>query len=211
MSGREEGPVVIAATSEPYASGVAPGAGTFSCTECQAHVSLHELDALPDCPRCGAATFRRASMFDPAPSDDDGTASFVGEGGAPEPLRTGRTVEFQAPATTEPRPDWLAETRRSIPRPGRYLAWEDDGVQLHRLDRGWNRIGRSATADIRLDDPTVSRRHALLVWEKGERLRVLDDRSLNGIFLNGELVEWASLSDGDELAIGRYRLVLIEA
>jgi hypothetical protein len=202
---------VIAATSESFSTGAAPGAGTYSCLDCHAHVSLHELDELPDCPRCGTATFRRASMFDPSPSEDDGTASFVGEGGTLEPLGSDRTVEFPAPAATETRTDWLVEVRRSIPRPGRYLAWEDDGVHLHRLDRGWNRIGRSATADIRLDDPTVSRRHALLVWEKGERLRVLDDRSLNGIFLNGTLVEWASLSDGDELAVGRYRIVLIEA
>ena len=40
---------------------------------------------------------------------------------------------------------------------------------------------------------------------------MLDDRSLNGVFLNGELVEWARLDDGDELAIGRYRLFVLEA
>jgi pSer/pThr/pTyr-binding forkhead associated (FHA) protein len=66
-------------------------------------------------------------------------------------------------------------------------------------------------ADVRLDDPTVSRRHALIVWEEGEDLRVLDDRSLNGVILNGELVEWGTLGDGDELSIGRYDLYLLEA
>ena len=40
---------------------------------------------------------------------------------------------------------------------------------------------------------------------------MLDDRSLNGVFLNGEAVEWARLSDGDELAIGRYRLFALES
>jgi pSer/pThr/pTyr-binding forkhead associated (FHA) protein len=120
-------------------------------------------------------------------------------------------MELEVPAETPRRPEWLAEARHSLPGPGHHLAWEDDGVHLHQLDRGWNRVGRSATADLRLDDPTVSRRHALVVWEERRGLRVLDDRSLNGIFLNGELVEWAALRDGDQLAIGRYRLVLIES
>jgi pSer/pThr/pTyr-binding forkhead associated (FHA) protein len=202
---------VISATSEWYDTGTAPGAGTFSCLDCNAHVSLRELDELPDCPRCGKSRFRRASMFDPLPTDDfDGTATGVGMDGTPEPS-TERTMEFEAPARAPERTEWVAEVRSSLTEPGRYLAWDDDGLHVHRLAKGWNRIGRSATADLRLDDPTVSRRHALLVWEPGERLRVLDDRSLNGIFLNDELVEWASISDGDELAIGRYRLVLIES
>jgi hypothetical protein len=203
---------VISATSESYASGTAPGTGTFSCLGCNAHVSLRELDDLPDCPRCGGAQFRRASMFDPLPAGDfDGTATAVVADGGTEPSGSERTVEFDAPARAPRRPAWVVEARSSLPGPGRYLAWEDDGLHVHKLAQGWNRIGRSATADLRLDDPTVSRRHALLVWEPGERLRVLDDRSLNGIFLNDELVEWASISDGDQLAIGRYRLVLIES
>ena len=44
-----------------------------------------------------------------------------------------------------------------------------------------------------------------------DELRALDDRSLNGLFVNGEQVEWAPLSDGDELEIGRYRLYVLEA
>ena len=39
----------------------------------------------------------------------------------------------------------------------------------------------------------------------------LDDRSLNDLLVNGESVEWAPLSDGDELEIGRYRLHVLEA
>ena len=39
---------------------------------------------------------------------------------------------------------------------------------------------------------------------------MLDDRSLNGIFLNGERIEWGDLSDGDELMIGRYRLFFVD-
>ena len=41
-------------------------------------------------------------------------------------------------------------------------------------------------------------------------LRVLDDRSMNGIRVNGEPVDWSPLADGDELQIGRYSLSVIE-
>ena len=38
---------------------------------------------------------------------------------------------------------------------------------------------------------------------------MLDDRSLNGVFVNGETVEWGPLRDGDELGIGRYSLYVV--
>ena len=58
---------------------------------------------------------------------------------------------------------------------------------------------------MRFDDPTVSRRHALIVRQP-DGVRVLDDRSLNGVFVNGERVEWRVLRDADEIVVGRYRL-----
>ncbi len=73
------------------------------------------------------------------------------------------------------------------------------------LTQEWTRVGRSLAADIRFDDPTVSRRHALLVRQP-DGVRVLDDRSLNGVFVNGERIEWRMLEDGDEIVVGRYRL-----
>src|SRR5260370_28962143 len=76
------------------------------------------------------------------------------------------------------------------------------------LNREWTRVGRSLAADIRFDDPTVSRRHALIVRQP-DGLRVLDDRSLNGVFVNGERVEWSALADGDEVVIGRHRLYFL--
>jgi pSer/pThr/pTyr-binding forkhead associated (FHA) protein len=123
----------------------------------------------------------------------------------------GGTTEF--PATAERRtPFWLHEARTMLPGAERCLALLDDEgvIQVHPISRGWTRIGRSATADIRLDDPSVSRRHALIVSERPSSLRVLDDRSLNGVLLNGEAVEWARIGDGDELAIGRFRLFVLE-
>ena len=46
---------------------------------------------------------------------------------------------------------------------------------------------------------------------RADGVRVLDDRSLNGVFVNGERVEWRVLSDGDEIVVGRYRLHFLEA
>jgi FHA domain-containing protein/zinc ribbon family protein len=182
---------LIGAASELHEAGAAPGAGTFSCNVCGSQVSLEAQDELPECPRCGSENFRRASLF---------------EGITDQPT----TTEF--PAAAEPAaPRWLQEARKAIEAPGRYLAFQDDGLQVFPLQRGWTRIGRSITADIRLDDPTVSRRHALIVWEGSKPLRVLDDRSLNGVVVNGETVDWGRLLDGDELTVGRYHLYVIEA
>jgi pSer/pThr/pTyr-binding forkhead associated (FHA) protein len=79
------------------------------------------------------------------------------------------------------------------------------------LGLGWSRIGRCAKAEICLDDPSVSRRHAMLAVESDKPPRILDDRSLNGVQVNGRRVEWAELEPGDELTIGRYRLYLLQA
>jgi hypothetical protein len=123
----------------------------------------------------------------------------------------GQTAEIAIPAP-DAAPDWLSLARSRLPEPGSYIALcdEDGEITIFLIRQGWTRIGRSANADIRLDDPSVSRRHALIVSERPEALRVLDDRSLNGVFVNGELVDWGRLEDGDELAIGRYRLFALE-
>ena len=77
------------------------------------------------------------------------------------------------------------------PAPGRYLATEERGelvlFALGDRDGQSLRIGRSPASDILLDDPSVSRRHAV-VMHRGGRTVLLDDRSLNGIFVNGERV-----------------------
>ena len=66
-------------------------------------------------------------------------------------------------------------------------------------------LGRGLSADVRLDDATVSRKHAVVV-HRGEEVVILDNRSMNGVFVNGERVVSHTLSDGDEIVIGRYRL-----
>jgi len=91
------------------------------------------------------------------------------------------------------------------PAPGRYLAIEDGGeivlFALGERESQTLRIGRSPASDIVLDDASVSRRHAVIV-HRGGRAMILDDRSLNGVFVNGERVGEAVLNDGDGIAIG---------
>jgi len=121
------------------------------------------------------------------------------------------TAEFEV-APEAATSSWLEGLRADLTPGSRHLVCRDDDGEIldFEIGDGWTRIGRSVTADVRLDDPSVSRRHALVVSEPGESLRVLDDRSLNGVFVNADLVDWAKLGDGDELAIGRYRLFALE-
>jgi predicted nucleic acid-binding Zn-ribbon protein len=166
---------------DSFSTGTLAGAGCFRCGTCGFAVALHEQDEVPACPHCGGEDFRRSSIF--------------GELELREP--TGGDVEV---------PDWLSEAREAVDRQGDYLAYEVDGrLRVIALEAGWTRIGRSLAADIRFDDPTVSRRHAM-VHRAEDVTRVLDDRSLNGVFVNGERVDMQTLSDGDELTIGRFRL-----
>lgn len=69
-------------------------------------------------------------------------------------------------------------------------------------------IGRHPDSDLFLDDITVSRRHAEVTREN-EGFVVRDTDSLNGTYVNRERVEQAPLADGDELQIGRFKLVLV--
>ncbi len=70
-------------------------------------------------------------------------------------------------------------------------------------------IGRSPDCDIFLDDVTVSRRHAVLVQEADGSFRIEDQGSLNGTFLNRRRIDAATLENGDELQIGKYRLTFL--
>ena len=174
---------------ESLTTGTLAGTGSFRCEECGYVVTLAAADSLPDCPGCGGSRFARASLFSNTrfqrrPGDDP---------------------------TPEEREDLLAQAREMISEPGQYLAWhEAGGVRLAPLEREWTRVGRSLAADVRFDDPTVSRRHALIV-RQADGVRVLDDRSLNGVYVNGKRVDWAPLADGDEIVVGRYRLHFLES
>jgi len=68
-------------------------------------------------------------------------------------------------------------------------------------------LGRVPDCDIQLDDFTVSRQHAVVV-RQGSAWLIRDLGSLNGTYVNGERVEEAALTQGDDVQIGRFRLVV---
>jgi predicted nucleic acid-binding Zn-ribbon protein len=180
---------------ESLTSGTLAGAGSFRCQRCGYILTLAASDRLSDCPGCGGASFVRASLFSAGRLRGDLESGVSPEGGG---RIAGRTDEHER--------EWLAEIRERVEQPGEYLAYEEDGeTTVMALTHEWTRVGRSLAADVRFDDPTVSRRHALLVRQP-DGVRVLDDRSLNGVFVNGERIEWRMLEDGDEIVVGRYRL-----
>ena len=169
---------------ESLTTGTIAGAGAFRCEQCGFVVTTSAVDELPPCPRCGGDGFTRASLFStgrlPVAPDEEAAA------GARAVLRHARNA---------------AEVI------GPHLAWEEGGdtrVVPIRADKATS-LGRSLSADVRFDDATVSRRHALVVRE-GASARVLDDRSLNGVFVNGERVSSRVLQDGDEILVGRYHV-----
>jgi pSer/pThr/pTyr-binding forkhead associated (FHA) protein/DNA-directed RNA polymerase subunit RPC12/RpoP len=173
---------------ESLTSGTMAGTGSFRCEECGYVVTLAAADALPECPSCGSRNFARASLF---------SGPRFARGHAPE-------------RSPDERQTWLVEARERLAEPGQYLVYERDGdLRSVALEREWTRVGRSLAADVRFDDPTVSRRHALIVRQP-DGVRVLDDRSLNGVFVNGERVEWRELQDGDDIVVGRYRLTFVD-
>ncbi len=71
------------------------------------------------------------------------------------------------------------------------------------INRSKFTIGRNPDSDIFLDDITVSRKHALLK-KSGDNFELRDLGSLNGSYLNGEIVENSLLKNGDKIQIGKY-------
>ena len=76
------------------------------------------------------------------------------------------------------------------------------------LDQGRHEIGRSPDAEIFLDDVTVSRSHAIVTHDESGVV-IEDLGSLNGTYVNRRRVDKATLEDGDEVQIGKYRLTLL--
>jgi FHA domain/Zinc-ribbon containing domain len=190
---------------ETLTSGTITGAGSFRCQHCDYVLTLLGSDMLSSCPRCGGEDFARASLFS---AGRLGATRFSPEGALTRRTGNEDTLADRSPGAISQhgRGVKLAQARERIEGPGEYLVYEESGEwRTVALTREWTRIGRSLAADVRFDDPTVSRRHALIVRQP-DGVRVLDDRSLNGVFVNGARVEGRTLEDGDEILVGRYRL-----
>ena len=120
---------------------------------------------------------------------------------------SGEQTETFSPAVREELMESLGELQVSGPalvvrsgggRTGETFAPEGDRTT----------VGRSPDCGVFLDDVTVSRRHAALALRDG-RWHIEDLGSLNGTFVNRRRVESATLEDGDEIQIGKYRLTFL--
>jgi predicted nucleic acid-binding Zn-ribbon protein len=188
---------------ESLSAGTFVGAGSFRCQHCGYALTLDGTELLPACPSCGNKQFLRASLFSTERITSGGGAGASAESRPTHDQPTHAALVQPASPDIGARVD---EARARLEHPGDYLVYEE-GEELLTvpLTREWTRIGRSLAADLRFDDPTVSRRHALVV-QHPDGVRLLDDRSLNGVFVNGERIDGRLLQDGDEIIVGRYRL-----
>ncbi len=125
------------------------------------------------------------------------------------PVADGLTESFDPVACLDERVRHQARPVEPV-EPGRYI--EIQGTEralLIPLADGVMHVGRGLSADLRLDDNSVSRRHAILV-PRPTGARILDDRSANGTFVNGRRVQQAELRGGDLIVLGRVVLRFLE-
>lgn len=152
------------------------------------------------CARCGAALPAPATPTGGRPGgspvDTTSTISLTALEGALEQgegaTAIEQVLEEQPPAGTA-----LLVVKRGPNAGSRFL-----------LDADVTTAGRHPESDIFLDDVTVSRRHAEFVRE-GDHFLLRDVGSLNGTYLDRERIESAGLAGGDEVQIGKYRLVFL--
>ncbi|KAA0236446.1 MAG: hypothetical protein JJLCMIEE_00230 [Acidimicrobiales bacterium] len=138
------------------------------------------------CSSCGA----------PLDADDEHTASLSAVSAGDEPEVTDEVVR-SAQQAAEPGVGMLVVKRG--PKAGSKFALSDEITTA----------GRHPGSDIFLDDITVSRRHAELL-RVGSSYVARDAGSLNGTYVNRERIdEDRALSDGDELQIGKFKLVFV--
>jgi pSer/pThr/pTyr-binding forkhead associated (FHA) protein len=95
-------------------------------------------------------------------------------------------------------------------QPGRYILIEGlERSLVIELEDEPLHIGRGLGSDLHLDESTVSRKHAI-IQTRPEGLRILDDRSANGTYVNGARVQQADLTSGDAILIGRVAMRYLE-
>lgn len=112
-------------------------------------------------------------------------------------MESGASVPAQIGAENLPEGSALLVVKRGPNAGSRFL-----------LDRPTTTVGRHPESDIFLDDVTVSRRHAEFRINEGA-FEVVDVGSLNGTYVNREPKNSAVLSSGDEVQIGKFRLVFL--
>lgn len=148
---------------------------------------------------------------------DGGAQGGASQGDGPRRPFDPATQQFQGLGGGEPEP--VAETDADLStddmatiealRPGTalllVLRGPNTGARFL-LDAPMTTTGRHPDSDIFLDDVTVSRKHAVFQID-GDSFIVRDVGSLNGTYVNRERIDTAVLRPGDEVQIGKYRLV----
>ncbi len=151
------------------------------------------------CSNCGAPLMRSASTgsFSAIPSERGGETTSIIDAGAGEPEYSDEPSPDYSAADTLPPGTALLVVLRGPNAGSRFL-----------LDSDFTSAGRHPDSDIFLDDVTVSRRHAEF-YRHGDRFTVRDVGSLNGTYVNRERIEEAELFGGDEVQIGKFRLLFM--
>ena len=163
------------------------------CTQC----GHQNPDGSRFCARCGAALTQPAAPSS-GPSNHAETTSTISLSALEGALAGAEGVSPDEPALEQPAAGSALLVVKRGPNAGsRFL-----------LDAETTTAGRHPDSDIFLDDVTVSRRHAEFVRE-GSRFLVRDVGSLNGTYLDRERIESVALTGGDEVQIGKYRLVFL--
>jgi pSer/pThr/pTyr-binding forkhead associated (FHA) protein len=160
-----------------------------SCTQC----GHSNPDDARFCSNCGAA-------LQPGAPLSAGETSTITISGGIEPAEATDKLEGlssgdQAAIDALPPGSALLVVRRGPNAGSRFL-----------LDSEVTTAGRHPSSDIFLDDVTVSRRHAEFA-RTADGFTVRDVGSLNGTYVNRERIDETALSGGDEVQVGKYRLV----
>ncbi|THA44721.1 FHA domain-containing protein [Streptomyces sp. A1136] len=190
-------------TSDPYATNASAGqprreepsmSAEQVCSRCG-----HRSDAASRfCSNCGAPL--RAGLTPERASETTSTISISGleayEAEAAGHVPSSLSPEAQAAVEALPPGSALLIVRRGPNSGSRFL-----------LDGELTTAGRHPQSDIFLDDVTVSRRH--VEFRRGQEggFTVSDVGSLNGTYVNREPIDSVALHNGDEVQIGKYRLV----
>ncbi|MZD58306.1 FHA domain-containing protein [Streptomyces sp. SID5606] len=190
-------------TPDPYASNAPagqprqedPSMSALVCTRC----GNRNAENSRFCSNCGAPL--RAGAVPERASETTSTISISGIE-AYDAEVTGQTAvpalspEAQAAVDALPLGSALLVVRRGPNSGSRFL-----------LDGELTTAGRHPQSDIFLDDVTVSRRHVEFRRSPDGSFTVADVGSLNGTYVNRERIDQVALSNGDEVQIGKYRLV----
>ena len=162
------------------------------CSQCGSQNS----DNARFCSQCGTPLSPPAEQAGEAnPNDSTATITFGAPPKSEADERTSLNAADAAAVDALPAGSALLVVQRGPGAGSRYL-----------LDSDLSTVGRHPESDIFLDDITVSRRHVEFRRD-GENFRVHDVGSLNGTYLNGDRVDDAELQNGDEVRIGKFRLI----